>query len=67
MAARCIDAEIARRVFGERGNDIPARAPAAQVVERTEFARHVIRVLVIGVDGGDQADVAGDGALPTAG
>ena len=28
MAARCIDAEIARRVFGERGNDIqPARPP----------------------------------------
>lgn len=61
LAACFTDTEIARRVFAERGYDVPACAPAAQVVERTEFACHVVRVFVIGVDGGDQADMPGDG------
>jgi hypothetical protein len=42
-----------------RGDEVPAGAPAAQVVERGEPARHVIRLVVAGAGGGDQADVFG--------
>jgi len=51
--------EVFGRVRVGRGDDVPARAPAAQMIERREAARHVIGLVERGRGGGHQTDVLG--------
>lgn len=51
--------EVERRVRVGRGDQIPASAPAAQVVERGKAARDVIRLIERGGRGRDQTDPLG--------
>jgi hypothetical protein len=44
-----------------RGHHVPTRAAAADMIERGEFPRHVIRLIVAGGSGGDEADALGKG------
>ena len=52
-------AEIGRFGIGAGGDQIPARAPAAQLVERGELPRHMVGRHVGAGNRGDQADPAG--------
>ena len=52
-----LEPEIQRRVGIGGGDDVPARASAADVVERGELARDVIGLVEGGRGGGDQADM----------
>ncbi len=60
MARRLIDPEAARRAIGERGDDIPADPPAADMVERGETAGERIGMVEIGVHRRDDSDPLGD-------
>ena len=55
-----VEAEIQRRVGVGGGDDVPAGAAAADVVERGEAAGDMIGLVEGGRGGGDQADVLGD-------
>ena len=55
-----VEPEIQRRVGIGGGDDVPARAAAADVVERGEAAGDVIGLVEGGRAGGDQADMLGD-------
>ena len=62
-----IKPEIQRRVRIGGGDDVPAGAAAADMVERGEAAGDVIGLVEGGRAGGDQADMFGDGRpAPTA-
>ena len=52
--------EIQRRVGVGRGDDVPAGAPAAEMIERGEAARDVIGLVEGRRAGRDKADVLGD-------
>src|SRR5580704_16605871 len=54
-------AEIARLVLLARGDQIPARPAAAQMIERSEFARDMERLVVAGRGGRHEADMRGVG------
>jgi hypothetical protein len=56
-----VEPEIERRVRIGRGDDVPARAAAADVIERSKAPREVIGLVKSGRTGGDQADMFGDG------
>jgi hypothetical protein len=56
-----VAAEILRLFLHARGDQVPAGAAAADMVEGSELARHVERLVVAGARGGDEADAAGDG------
>ena len=49
--------EIERLGQLPRGDEIPSRTPAADVIERSELARNMIGLVVARRHGGDQADV----------
>ena len=55
-----VEPEIERRVRVRGGDDVPAGAAAAQVIERGEAARDVIGRVERGRAGGDEADMLGD-------
>ena len=55
-----VEAEIQRRIGIGGGDDVPAGAAAAEVIERGEAARDVIGRVEGGRAGGDEADVLGD-------
>ena len=62
-----VEAEIQRRIRVGGGDDVPAGAAAADVVERGEAARDVVGRVKGGRAGGDQADAVGDARpAPTA-
>ncbi|CAB3958132.1 hypothetical protein LMG7053_05550 [Achromobacter ruhlandii] len=56
-----VQVEVLRLALAAGGHQVPARAAAADVVERGELARHVVGLVVGGGDGGDQADFLGHG------
>ena len=56
---QCVHAEIQRRVGVGGGDDVPAGAAAAQMIERGEAARDVIGRVERGRAGRHQADVLG--------
>ena len=56
-----VEAEIQRRVRIGGGDDVPAGAPAADVVERGEPAGDVVGRVEGRGGGGDQPDALGDG------
>ena len=63
-----VEAEIQRRVRIGGGDDVPAGAAAADMVERGEAARDVIGLVEGGRAGRDQADMLGHAPpAPTAG
>jgi hypothetical protein len=51
--------EVLRLADAARGHQVPARAPAADLVERRELARHVEGLVEAGGHGGDEADALG--------
>ncbi len=53
-------AEILRFHWIARCHDIPAGAAAANVIERREFARHMIRLVIRRRSRGDEADMFGE-------
>ena len=53
-------AEIQRLGGGERGDQVPAGAAVADLVERREEARHRERLVIGRRHGGDEADALGD-------
>src|SRR5215471_15067936 len=55
-----VAAEIHRLVLGLRGDEVPAGAAAADMVDGEEAARDVVRLVVRRRTGRDQADVPGD-------
>ncbi len=55
-----VAAEIHRLVLGLRGDEVPAGAPAADVVDGEETARDVVGLVVGSRAGRHQADMAGD-------
>ena len=57
---RLVHAEVQRGIGVGRGDDVPCRATAADVVERGEAARDMKRRIEGGGAGGDQADMLGD-------
>src|SRR5205807_1282387 len=57
---QAVEVEVTRGVQPGGGDDVPARPPAADVVERGEAASQVVRLVVGGGRGGDQADVLRD-------
>ena len=56
-----VQAEVLGLALTAGGDQVPARAAAADLVQRGELARHMIGLVVGGGDGGDQADLLGDG------
>ena len=56
-----LEAEVQGLVGVGGGDDVPGRAPAAQVIQRREQPRHVVGRVVGGGHGGDQADALGHG------
>jgi hypothetical protein len=56
-----VEAEVLRRITPGAGDDVPAGAAAADVIERREAAREVVRLVVGGRRRRDQADALGDG------
>ena len=56
-----VAAIVACRRGEPRGDDVPADPPVADVVERGELAREIVRLSVGGRGGGDQADPLGRG------
>ena len=55
-----VAAEVHRLVLGLRGDEVPAGAAAADMVDGEETARDVVRLVVGGGAGRDQADVLRD-------
>ncbi|CUI61657.1 Uncharacterised protein [Achromobacter xylosoxidans] len=56
-----VQVEVLRLALAAGSDQVPARAAAADVVERGELARHVVRLVVGGRNRGDQADFLGHG------
>src|SRR5471032_1763058 len=57
-----VAAEVHRLVLGLRGDEVPAGAATADVIDGEEAAGDVVRLVVGRRAGRDQADAAGDGA-----
>jgi hypothetical protein len=56
-----VEPEIQRGVRIGRGDDVPARAAAADVIERSKAPGEVIGFVKSGRARGNQADMFGDG------
>ena len=59
VAARLGNPEVPRGGLVERRDDVPAGAPPADVIQRRQHARGVVRLAEVGVDRRHQADVPG--------
>ena len=60
MIGMLLEVEVLRLRFRARRHEIPARAAAAQMIERCKFAREIVRLVERGRYGRDQSDVARD-------
>ena len=61
MVEMFIPTEVRSLVWISRGDDIPACPPPAEMIQRSEFARDVIRLVVTGRGRRNQAQVPGRG------
>jgi hypothetical protein len=55
-----VEVEVVRLVLAGRRDDVPARSPVADVVERGELARQLERLVIRGGRGRDQSDAFGE-------